>query len=228
MGFENNQSRLQPFTRNYEDNSSESGFQFTFYCDICHDGYKTRFIESKTYKKTSLLGGFGKAISAGANLFGQHNIGHTVERGIDILNERHQGMSPEWRKEWEDAFEVAQNEAKQHFYRCSRCKKYICESDWNEQDNLCVECAPRENVEMTAIRAERMVSQMKEKAEIANVFDGKIERRQTVCPECGKPSGEGKFCNNCGASLSLTKCPKCGNKVAIETKFCGECGTKLN
>ncbi|MFA7037362.1 MAG: zinc-ribbon domain-containing protein, partial [Methanosarcina sp.] len=29
-------------------------------------------------------------------------------------------------------------------------------------------------------------------------------------------------------SLSLTKCPNCGNKVSIGTRFCGECGTKLN
>ena len=228
MGFENNQSRFQPFTRNHEDNSSESGFQFTFYCDICHDGYKTRFIESKTYKQTGLFGMFGRAISTGSALVGQYRIGNAIERSVDILNDRKQGMSPEWRKEWEEAFELAQNEAKQHFCRCSRCKKYVCESDWNEQDNLCVECAPRENVELTAIRAERMVSEMREKAETANVFKGDIERRQTVCPECGKPAGEGKFCNNCGASIALAKCPSCGNKVSLGTKFCGECGTKLN
>lgn len=55
--------------------------------------------------------------------------------------------------------------------------KYVCEADYNEQDNLCVECVPRENVELTAIRAERMVSQMREKAETANVFKGDIERK---------------------------------------------------
>ena len=132
-------------------------FQFTFYCDICHDGYKTRFIESKTYKQTGLFGMFGRAISTGSALVGQHRIGNAIERSVDILNDRKQGMFPEWRKEWEEAFELAQNETKQHFCRCSRCKKYVCESDWNEQDNLCVECAPRENVELTAIRAERMV-----------------------------------------------------------------------
>lgn len=38
------------FTRNYQDNSTEAGFQFTFYCDICNDGYKSSFIESETYK----------------------------------------------------------------------------------------------------------------------------------------------------------------------------------
>lgn len=42
---------LQSFTRNYEDNSTEAGYQFTFYCDLCHDGYKSSFIESETYKK---------------------------------------------------------------------------------------------------------------------------------------------------------------------------------
>ncbi len=33
---------LQPFTDNYEDNSSEAGFQFTFFCSICREGYKTQ------------------------------------------------------------------------------------------------------------------------------------------------------------------------------------------
>lgn len=39
---------LQSFTRNYEDNSTDAGFQFTFYCDICEDGYKSEFVESQT------------------------------------------------------------------------------------------------------------------------------------------------------------------------------------
>lgn len=43
---------MTAFTRNYEDNSTEAGFQFTFYCDVCNDGYKTSFVESETYKKT--------------------------------------------------------------------------------------------------------------------------------------------------------------------------------
>jgi hypothetical protein len=78
MGSENNQSRFQPFARNHEDNSSESGFQFTFYCDLCHGGYKTRFIESKTYKQTGLLGMFDRAISTGSTLVGQHHLGNEI------------------------------------------------------------------------------------------------------------------------------------------------------
>ena len=45
---------LTAFTSNYEDNSTDAGFQFTFFCDICREGYKTEFTEAKSYKK----GGF--------------------------------------------------------------------------------------------------------------------------------------------------------------------------
>jgi len=42
---------LQPFTDNFTDNSSEAGFQFTFNCALCGEGYQTKFISSKSYKK---------------------------------------------------------------------------------------------------------------------------------------------------------------------------------
>jgi len=133
-----NKMPLKPFTRNYEDNSTDAGFQFTFYCDLCGDGYKTQFIESKTYRKSGLLKGIARGISVGASLLGVHNIGYNIERGANIFTERFEGMSPEWHKEHEAAFELAQNEAKSHFIRCPRCKKWVCESDWNEQEGLCV------------------------------------------------------------------------------------------
>lgn len=218
---------LKPFTRNYEDNSTDAGFQFTFYCDLCHDGYKTEFIESSTYKKAGLFRTLSRGISIGADLLGAHNLGWNVERGADIFTERFQGMSPEWHKEHERAFELAQNEAKNHFIRCPRCKLWVCESDWNEQEGLCVDCAPRMNVEVAAIKAEKMVQDIRDKAEKTVVFDGPIESKQTVCPECGKPAGEGKFCVNCGTNLQLKKCPTCGAKNSAGVRFCGECGTRV-
>ena len=57
---------LKAFTRNYEDNSTEAGFQFTFYCDLCQDGFKSSFMESESYKKGSLL----LSISGGARVVG--------------------------------------------------------------------------------------------------------------------------------------------------------------
>jgi hypothetical protein len=217
---------LQPFTRNYEDNSTDAGFQFTFYCDKCHDGYKTQFIESKTYRKSGLIKGIARGISVGSSLLGGHHLWE-IERGADILTERFDGMSPEWHKEHEAAFQIAQNEAKQHFHRCPRCREWVCEEDWNDQEGLCTDCAPRMNVEMNAIKAEKVIRDMRDKADNTTLFDGDIESKQTICPECGKPSGEGKFCTNCGASLGFIKCSKCGAKSPIGTRFCGECGTRL-
>jgi len=218
---------LQPFTDNFADNSTEAGFQFTFFCDLCREGYKTKFIESKTHKKAGLLRGLSRAISIGTSLLEKSGTGYTIERGADILTERYQGMSPAWHKEHESAFELAQNEAKQYFHRCPKCKKWVCENDWNEQEGLCVDDAPRVNVEVAAAKAEKMVGDIKEKAAGTQVFTGEIESKLTLCPQCGKPAGEGKFCNNCGAPLNLVKCQKCGTKNPVGTRFCGECGTKL-
>ena len=62
---------------------------------------------------------------------------------------------------------------------------------------------------------------------MTQVFTGEIEGKQTICPTCGKPAGQGKFCNNCGVKLSVQKCKKCGAKNLAGTRFCSECGTKL-
>lgn len=218
---------LQPFTSNFADNSTEAGFQFTFFCDLCREGYKTKFIESKTHKKVGFLQGLGRVVSFGASLLGKHGIGYNIERGSDILTERYRGMSPEWHKEHESAFELAQNEAKQHFHRCPKCKKWVCDNDWNEQEGLCVDDAPRVSVEVAAAKAQKAVQDIQEKAAGTQVFTGEIESKQTLCLQCGKPAGEGKFCNNCGAALNLIKCQKCGAKNPVGTKFCGECGIKL-
>lgn len=218
---------LQPFTRNFADNSTEAGFQFTFFCDLCNDGYKTNFVESKTYRKAGLWKNIGKVASIGADLAGRYGIGSTIERGTDVIGERFEGMSPEWQREHEKAFEVAQNEAMGHFHRCPKCMRYVCENDWNELDGLCTEDAPRESVEVAAARSEKMVQDIREKASTTQVYTGEVDRRQTICPQCGKPAGTGKFCNNCGAPLTMIKCPKCGAKSPAGTTFCGECGNKL-
>lgn len=219
---------MQPFTDNFADNSTEAGYQFTFFCEACKEGYKSKFTESKSYGKGKLLKSVGGILSAAAQLTGKYGIGYGLERGTDALSERFNGMSPEWQKEHDAAFELAQNEAKGHFHRCAKCKKWYCETDWNEQEGLCVECAPREAIEVAAARAKKKAEDIEEKAKSTQVFTGDIEAKQTTCPKCGKPAGNGKFCNNCGEPMSLKKCPKCGAKNSAGTRFCGECGKKLS
>jgi membrane protease subunit (stomatin/prohibitin family) len=217
---------LTAFNDNYDDLSTDAGFQFTFKCDLCDEGYKTSFIESKTYKKGSFFRNLGNIAGGAADLVGAGRLGNFVDRGSDMMSEKFEGMTPEWHKEHEQAFARAQNEVKAHFNRCPKCKKLVCENDWNEESSLCVECAPRESVEVAAARASKMVEDIQAKAANTVVFKGEINARQALCPKCKKPAGEGKFCSNCGAPLGMRKCSKCGAENASGS-FCSECGTKL-
>lgn len=220
---------LKAFTRNYQDNSTEAGFQFTFYCDNCNDGFKSSFIESETYKR-----GFGlRKLSQGANVIGSllggklGDLGWAAQRGGDILSERFQERSPEWQKEHENAFARAQNEAQQHFHRCHGCNHYVCDDCFNEDEGLCIDCAPRQEIYVAKARADAMRRNIDDAGGAATVWHGRIESKTTACPVCGKPAGNGKFCNNCGASLAQNVCPQCGAGNAPGIRFCGNCGCNL-
>ena len=220
---------LKSFTRNYHDNSTEAGFEFTFYCDICNDGYKSSFVKSSTAGKGKLLKGLGAGAGIVGSLVGGrgHNVGWAAERGSDVLSERFENRSPEWLKEHELAFERAQNEARQHFHRCPSCNIYVCDACWNEDEGLCTQCAPRQEIYVAKARAEAMRRNIDQAGESATVWQGNIESKTTICPVCGKPAGTGKFCNNCGASMDMKECQKCGAKNAQTVKFCNNCGNNL-
>ena len=220
---------LKAFTRNYQDNSTEAGFQFTFYCDNCQDGYKSSFIESETYKKGKGIRGLAHGASIIGELIGGgiSRLGYAAERGSSVLSERFEGMSPEWQKEHEKAFEWGQNEAHQHFHRCHSCHKYVCDACHNEDEGLCVSCAPRQEVYVAKARADAMRRNIETAGSSATVWQGKIESKTTVCPSCGKPAGTGKFCNNCGASMDMRECLQCGAKNALTVRFCNNCGASL-
>ena len=220
---------LQAFTRNYHDNSTEAGFQFTFYCDKCNDGYKSSFIESETYKKKGFMRGLGQGASVVGSFLGgrAYRVGNAAYRGGNILSNKFEGRSPEWHKEHEKAFERAQNEAKQHFHRCPNCSKYVCDHCHNEDEGLCVNCAPRQEVYVAQARAQAMKRNIDKAGQSATVWQGKIESKTTMCPACGKPAGSGKFCNNCGASMALKECPNCGTANAQTVRFCNNCGQNL-
>ena len=220
---------MTAFTRNYEDNSTDAGFQFTFYCDNCRDGFKSSFIESSTYKKGRGLRGLTEGANVVGSLFGGRlgNLGSASERGGDILSRSFDGQSPAWQKEHEDAFTMAQNEAQRHFHRCNNCTSWVCDACHNEDEGLCVKCAPRQEIYVAKTRAQAMQRNIDEAGATATVWQGKIESKTTVCPSCGKPAGVGKFCNNCGASMELRVCERCGAQNALTTRFCGNCGNSL-
>jgi hypothetical protein len=220
---------MQGFTRNYEDNSTDAGFQFTFYCDICKDGFKSSFIESETYKKKKGTRLLGQGINLAGNFLGGkiRNLTSNAERGSSILSERFEGKSPEWHKEHELAFERAQNEAKRQFNRCPACNTYTCDHCFNEVEGLCSKCAPRQEIYVAKAKAEAMKRNIDAAGGAATVWQGNIESKVTICTACGKPAGSGKFCNNCGANMDMVTCPKCGEKNAQTIRFCNNCGTNL-
>ncbi len=220
---------LKAFTRNYEDNSTEAGFQFTFYCDNCQDGYKSSFIESGTYKKGKGLRGLAQGASILGSLVGGKlsSVGWAAERGGNVLSERFEGRSPEWQKEHETAFERAQNEAQGHFHRCHSCHRYVCDACHNGDEGLCVSCAPRQDVFVAKARADAMRRNIEDAGSTATVWKGTIESKTIVCPKCGKPAGTGKFCNNCGASMALAVCPSCKKENAQGVRFCSFCGGSM-
>ena len=221
---------LRAFTRNYEDNSTEAGFQFTFYCDVCNDGYRSSFVESETYKKGKFIKGIGKGVSTLGSFIGgdASRFGYNADRASNIISERFESRSPEWQKEHERAFEIAQNEARQHFHRCHGCNQYVCDTCYNEDEGLCTKCAPRQEVYVAKARADAMKRNIDEAGQSATVWKGEIESKTTVCPVCGKPAGSGKFCNNCGASMALNTCERCGAQNALGVKFCNNCGAPMN
>jgi len=220
---------LKSFTRNYHDNSTDAGFEFIFDCDICKDGYKSSFITSETYKKKKGTRLLGQSVGVIGSLAGgsMRKVGSAASQSGTIASNQFEGKPPEWHKEHEQAFEKAQNESKQHFHRCPGCNNYACDQCWNEDATLCTACAPRQEVAVAKAHAKAMTRNIDAAGAKATVWEGTIESKTTICPACGKPAGAGKFCNNCGGSMELKECPKCGAKNAVQIRFCNNCGENL-
>lgn len=133
---------IDSFTRDYRDNSREVGFEFVFYCDLCHCGYYTSFIKAEAYKRMGIVGRILYKISssirhAKINFFNTYP-GQNTEKAAERFNK----LDPGWHKEHEHAFEQAQDEGKMHFNRCLKCFRWVCDNDFNIGEGMCVKCAP--------------------------------------------------------------------------------------
>ena len=149
---------LHSFTRNHNDLSTDAGFQFEFFCDCCGNGFKSSFRESSTYGQRQKSERFGRMASTLGGLLGgkANDLGWALERGSSFLSDRFNDQSPEWRREYERAFDEAQDEVRPKFVKCPACSKWVCSDCWNDEEGLCIECAPREAgyVETTASLAD--------------------------------------------------------------------------
>jgi hypothetical protein len=215
--------------KNVDDLSADKGFQWKFHCDICGSGYDTTFIPSKSQASVRRLG----FLSSGLSAIGSATSSFTTGSGLYGAGQaasaagQFKGMSAQWHVEHDKAFQQAVNEAQGHFKKCPKCKSYVCADDWNDEAGLCTTDAPSLAAETQATKAQVRVAQMQEHVKSQTLYDGDTSDRATLCPTCGKPSGSGKFCQNCGATLGYKECAKCHHQNPPTVSFCGECGTKL-
>ncbi|MBI4875516.1 MAG: zinc ribbon domain-containing protein [Acidobacteria bacterium] len=203
------------FTENYQDLSTDRGYQFKFLCDRCGNGYLSSFQTSVTGMATGLLGAAG-------SLFG--GMFHQAGSGAYELQRTVGG------KAHDSALRTAVDEIKPQFHQCKRCGKWVCpDVCWNVKRGLCIVCAPDLEQEMAAAQAQATKDQVWQKASETD-YTKKLDMTQDVsayCPECGAKTKGGKFCPECGANLQAkTACAKCGAEFEPGVKFCPECGTK--
>lgn len=208
------------FTRNYNDLSTDSGFQFEFNCNKCGNGYRTKF-------QTFAAGTISNILDTAGSIFG--GIFNSASDVSDRVK------SATWQKAKDEAFIKATQEISGDFVQCPRCSSYVCrEQCWNTKRGLCKQCAPDLGVEMSAAQASRSVEEVWAHAAMAEE-DKKLAKenwRDTIrasCPKCEAPlQTNAKFCPECGEELKAKKhCTNCGALISPETKFCAECGTKI-
>ena len=207
------------FVANYDDLSTDKGYQFKFYCDKCGNGFLSPFAASTTGTAASLLNTVG-------GLFG--GILGRVGDGAYQIQKAIGG------KGHDRAFEQAVSAAKTHFHQCTRCGKWVCpEVCWNGKMGLCETCAPDEKEELAAQQALATAEQIASKVREQNLVQGMDLGTKTSinsCPKCGEKSKPGaRFCPACGTALAQPAkkrfCAECGHELA-EQKFCPQCGAQ--
>jgi len=204
---------------NYNDISTDSGFQFEFNCGRCNVGFRSKF-------SSFIAGNIAGALNTANNLFGGI-FGKASEIGENV-------RSASWQKAHDDAFTSAQQEVKEVFSQCPRCQSWVClKKCWNHQKGLCKNCAPDLGVEMSAAQASKSVEEVWANAAMAQE-DKKLSTenwRETIvasCPKCHAPQKtNAKFCSECGEPLKpKNTCSQCQAKLSSGAKFCPECGAK--
>jgi hypothetical protein len=216
----------QAFTRNYTDHSSDTGFQFEFFCDKCGNGHRSAFVTNKA-------GFAAAALKAAGALFG----GEVAQAGwgAGYLKDALRGPA------WDAAFKAAIDECKPQFRQCTRCGHWVCpEVCFNHARGLCGACAPDIGQEVVAIQAQVAVEQAHEQARKGDQLRGVDAQEQfaTVGPSCTGCQATlavgAHFCAQCGTPVPQKAvaagpkfCAQCGGGLATGARFCAGCGAKV-
>jgi Double zinc ribbon len=204
------------FTGNYQDLSTDRGYQFKFFCEKCGNGYMSTFQSSK-------LGLAASAASVAGSLFGGI-FGRAADTAYEI--QRAVGGPAH-----DAALREAVEEIRPLFKQCTRCGNWVCGPVcFNEKAGLCEHCAPDVDEEIAAAQAEAARQQAFEKAQSVDWMKGRDLGNVTgvTCKACGAKVGGARFCPECGTPTAQKKsCGSCGHQVEGSPRFCPECGQKL-
>jgi len=202
-----------PFTSNYQDLSSQRGFQFKFMCEKCGNGYMSTFEANK-------LGAASAAANVAASLLG--GIFGRAAQTTDQLQSMVAGS------QHDSALNSAVREISPIFKQCTRCGNWVCEPIcWNKKAGLCESCAPDLDEEIASAQAQAAREQAQTKARSVDYLGQRdlAQVASAVCPQCGAKTQGGKFCPECGTSIAAKRaCQHCGAQADGSPKFCPECG----
>src|SRR5215471_9951256 len=101
---------LIQFVHNYDDLSTDRGYQFKFHCDKCGNGYMSSF-------QPSVVGTAGSLLRVAGDIFGgwmssAGNSTYELQRAVGG-------------KAHDSALSTAVQEGKKYFRQCTRCGKWV-------------------------------------------------------------------------------------------------------
>jgi hypothetical protein len=205
------------FVSNYQDLSTDRGYQFKFFCDKCGNGFLSAY-------QASTLGTAASLLEAAGSFFGG-SLGRAGETVFSV--QRAIGGSAH-----DSAIQAAVEEGKAQFHQCPRCAKWVCpEVCWNGPVGLCHNCAPNVQTELAVAQTGATIEQINSHVRQQNMTEGMdLKTPQTaVAPTCvqchaAMPPGA-KFCGECGTPVAKAQlnCTSCGT-LLHGAKFCPECG----
>jgi hypothetical protein len=226
---------LIQFVRNYDDLSTDRGYQFRFHCDKCGNGYMTPFEASTLGMAQSILNAAGGLLGGWGHQAG--NAAYEIQRAVGG-------------KARDAALARSVEEARPRFRQCTKCGKWVCaEVCWNERAKQCEDCAPDYEEHLASnhaqAKADAARDQLQDKARKQD-YAGNVEMKaeqvlvspeaitnhqaaKKLCAQCGAEVAGKKFCAECGEAVppSPRLCPHCG-VLCGAGKFCSECGKKLD
>ncbi len=204
------------FTGNYEDLSTDKGYQFKFYCEKCGNGYMSTF-------KSSKIGMANSALQAAGSL-----LGGIFGRAADSAYEIQRAIGG---PAHDAALREAVEEIRPLFKQCTRCGQWVCEPVcFNKKALLCETCAPDLDEEIAAAQADAAREQAFEKARSVDWLKARDigQVSGAACRSCGAKTEGAKFCPECGTPTAQKKtCHGCGTEVQGSPKFCPDCGQKI-